>query len=318
MDTRAHFALIGAFAVTFVVIAVLLALWLAQTTFDQEVKEYEVVFTGPVRGLSDASEVRFNGIKVGEVTRLSIDPADATLVLARIRIDAATPITEGAVAQLEPQGITGLAYIQITAGPPGAARLTAARGQDPPRLPSQSDALTSLVESSGDVVMSANDALLGVQATFSSANVRALSVILQDLQVLSGALRDNADLVGETRAAVTRLNDAAAQMETAARDISAMTASVQASLDAELSPALVGAAAAARQVEVAARDAQALLALAEGPLTRFSADGLEDVALAAADLRRLTQVLERIAQDIERDPAQFLAGGARAEVELGP
>ena len=53
---------------------------------------YDIVLTGPVRGLSRGSQVRFNGIDVGEVINLSLDQADPTLVIARAAVTSDIPI----------------------------------------------------------------------------------------------------------------------------------------------------------------------------------------------------------------------------------
>jgi len=158
METKAHYALVGFFAIALTAAVALFAVWLGQLRFNQDFSEYDVVFQGPVRGLTEASEVRFNGIKVGEVTRLTLDRNDASLVIARVRVAAQTPVLRDSVAQLEPQGITGLSYIQITAGSPDSPPLIASTGEIP-RLNSQRAQLESLISSSEDIARSASEAI---------------------------------------------------------------------------------------------------------------------------------------------------------------
>ena len=86
--------------------------------FNQDYDVYDIVFKGPVRGLSQGGEVHFNGIKVGEVTKISLDKVDPTQVIARARVTSDVPIRVDSYATLEPQGITGVNYVQITAGTP--------------------------------------------------------------------------------------------------------------------------------------------------------------------------------------------------------
>ena len=53
---------------------------------------YRVVFQGPIGGLRSGASVMFNGIRVGEVTELSLDPNDPKQALATISIDTDTPV----------------------------------------------------------------------------------------------------------------------------------------------------------------------------------------------------------------------------------
>jgi len=57
-------------------------IWLTGFQANQEYDYYEVAFAGGVRGLSQGSEVRFNGLGVGQVTDLAYDREDPNLVLA--------------------------------------------------------------------------------------------------------------------------------------------------------------------------------------------------------------------------------------------
>ena len=53
-------------------------------------------------GLSKGSTVEFNGIKVGEVAQLQLDPEDPRRVRARIQVDASAPMRTDTRARLVP------------------------------------------------------------------------------------------------------------------------------------------------------------------------------------------------------------------------
>jgi len=65
MENKANFALIGLFVLLAFAMSLCFIVWLSGAKFDQKFDEYEVSFQGAVRGLSQGSEVRFNGLKVG-------------------------------------------------------------------------------------------------------------------------------------------------------------------------------------------------------------------------------------------------------------
>jgi len=92
MESKAHYALIGTFVLLFLIAFVSFLAWFSNAQFDQQFDEYEVVFNGPVRGLSQGSEVRFNGLKVGDITGLRLDSQDSNSVIADIQVNRDTPI----------------------------------------------------------------------------------------------------------------------------------------------------------------------------------------------------------------------------------
>ena len=68
MESKAHYALVGTFVLLALMAMIGFVAWLSNAQFDQQYDTYEVGFIGGIQGLSDGSEVRFNGLKVGEVT----------------------------------------------------------------------------------------------------------------------------------------------------------------------------------------------------------------------------------------------------------
>jgi len=82
MENKANFALIGMFVLVALTAIIGFVIWLTGFQANQEYDYYEVAFAGGVRGLSQGSEVRFNGLGVGQVTDLAYDREDPNLVLA--------------------------------------------------------------------------------------------------------------------------------------------------------------------------------------------------------------------------------------------
>src|SRR5579871_4609539 len=94
MEPRAHHVLIGLFTVISATAALLFTLWLNKSHNDTELHYYTIVFNEAVRGLSKGSAVQYNGIKVGDVIGLTLDPRDPRKVLARIRVDSNVPVKQ--------------------------------------------------------------------------------------------------------------------------------------------------------------------------------------------------------------------------------
>src|SRR5688572_8987530 len=131
METKANYVLIGAFVLLAAGALALFTLWIAGNPLNRSYSDYDVIFNGPVNGLSEGGEVRFNGIKVGEVTTLRLDRDDPNNVIAHIRVEAQTPVRSDSVAQLNFMGITGVTFIQILAGSPDSPMLAPVNGVTP-------------------------------------------------------------------------------------------------------------------------------------------------------------------------------------------
>src|SRR5579872_4463557 len=118
MERNANYAMVGLASLILLCGLAAFILWLARVQFARDYDIYDILFDGPVRGISTGGEVHFNGIKVGEITRIALDPTNASRVIARVKVTSDVPIRTDSYATLEPQGITGVNYVQITAGTP--------------------------------------------------------------------------------------------------------------------------------------------------------------------------------------------------------
>ena len=80
METRANYFLVGVFVIVLSAGVLGFVVWLAKFQFDTTFAHYDVVYKGSVTGLKEGSAVRFSGVKVGEVTKIRLDPEDARRV----------------------------------------------------------------------------------------------------------------------------------------------------------------------------------------------------------------------------------------------
>ncbi|MFT7027154.1 MAG: phospholipid/cholesterol/gamma-HCH transport system substrate-binding protein, partial [Paracoccaceae bacterium] len=123
METRANHVLIGLFTLVGLIGGMLLFLWFAKAEADRAYAYYDVRFES-VSGLREAGDVRYNGLPVGQVTGLFLDAEDPSTVRVRLEVNANAPVVEGTVATLQMQGVTGVGYVALSGGAPGAAPLT--------------------------------------------------------------------------------------------------------------------------------------------------------------------------------------------------
>ena len=116
METRANPLLVGVFTLVVLAAAFGFIYWMGYGAGGNKIS-YRVEFTGEVTGLTKGSSVLYNGIRVGDVADIHLDPDDPAKIIAEIRIDPGFPVTDSTKAQLQFQGITGAAYVQLQPDP---------------------------------------------------------------------------------------------------------------------------------------------------------------------------------------------------------
>ena len=174
METRANYVLIGAFTVLTAVFLLLFALWAAKFSSDRDWDRYEVIFSEPVTGLTEGGSVQYNGIGVGTVDRLSLDPDDARNVIALLKLKADTPVKVDTRAKLSQQGITGVPFIQLTGGSPQAALLEPNDNDDIPIIRTEPSALQNIADTANRLVARMDELL-------SEQNIERISATLENL-----------------------------------------------------------------------------------------------------------------------------------------
>lgn len=279
METKANFLLLGSVAIAGIALILVFSAWLVGSNWRGGFHTFDIVFRGPVRGLSEGGEVRFNGIKIGEVVDLRIDEEDASRVVARVRVAASTPIKTDSEAQLEAVGLTGVTLIQLGAGSAEAEELEPRLGAPTPRLYASPGTIDELL---------------------TQENAERLSELLANLRTISAELAREDSVVAESARAARSLTAAAAAIEVAARRVSE-----------DMGPALVRAEAAASSAEIAFSRFENAGALA-------AQDTLPRVAQAAEAIERLSVTSDRLVTRAYRDPTGFVQGRRPHTIEVAP
>lgn len=181
METRANYVLIGAFALAGFLGLLGFFMWFANVQLDRQFAYYEIDFE-TVSGLSDASDVRFAGLTVGQVVDVRLAPSQTGLVRARIEIAADTPVRTDSIATIEAQGVTGVSYVGITAGTPAAALLQDDSTDDTPRITAGRSVLQSLTQDAPAILSETLEAVREVRQLIGADNQQRIENILQNVE----------------------------------------------------------------------------------------------------------------------------------------
>src|SRR5256885_3961793 len=124
METRAHYVAVGAFVLAVIFLAFVAVLWLGRAEFAQDTKRYYIYFRGSVAGLNKGSQVQYNGIPVGRVIDIRVDPGNLEQIQVTVEIDTSiVDIKSDARAFLEANILNGIATVQIRGGTQEASDL---------------------------------------------------------------------------------------------------------------------------------------------------------------------------------------------------
>lgn len=282
METRAHHLLIGSFAIIAFLLGLGFVLWLSKTGAEREFGLYDIVFTEAVTGLSKGGLVQYNGIKVGEVVLLKLDPDDPRKVIARVRLDGSTPVREDTKAKLGLLGVTGLAFIQLSGGSPGSPPLKPSNDNPVPVILADESALSKLMESGEEIVLSVNAALLRFGQLLSQENVDHVSNTLQHVDAIAGTL---ADQRGDMAKALTQLADASGELKATLTTLNEMARTTNRLVNEDAREVLASIDKAVASIERVAVSTDALLADNHAALTNFTDQGLRQVGPALDELR---------------------------------
>ena len=123
METRARYAIIGAFVLACIFAGFGFIYWL-QNSGSLGRTVYRVEFDQPIAGLTPGASVLFNGLRVGVVLDLKLDAVNPKRVNVSIAVDPSTPIRADTTVDISFQGLTGAPAIALKGGAENAPRLT--------------------------------------------------------------------------------------------------------------------------------------------------------------------------------------------------
>ncbi|SCK58157.1 phospholipid/cholesterol/gamma-HCH transport system substrate-binding protein [Variovorax sp. HW608] len=298
MDDKVNYGLVGAFVLLLGAALVAGVLWLAAGAHGgKRYGTYQSIMRESVSGLNVDAPVKYLGVDVGKVKEIAIDPADSSQVRLRFLIEQGTPIKKDTEAVLKTQGLTGIAYVELSGGTARSPPLRAANAEDIPTIPSKPSLSTRLESVLSTVLASVDRMSSNLNAIFDADTRAALKQMLADTAALthtlaeqqaalSSGIADAARTAGNTARASEHLDRAVDRIAAAADSVDRMAGKVNDASER------VG-----RSVEAAA-----------GGLQAVSADAAPALANLLGEMNQLAVSLQRLSEQTERNPNSLLVG----------
>lgn len=204
MENKSHALVAGLFALLLGAAALIALVWLRGSEDHQ--REYVVVTKQNIGGLNPQAQVRYRGIRVGKVTDIRLDPEDPSNILIMIAVADDIPLTQGTVAKLAYQGVTGIAHILLLDSGKNPVPLVAEHGKLP-RIAMIPSLLEELGESGGTALRQAQDVMVAANALLNEENRRRFSATLANLEAASSSLKPALENLNGTLVQVRKLLD---------------------------------------------------------------------------------------------------------------
>ncbi|MBI3702930.1 MAG: MCE family protein [Rhizobiales bacterium] len=275
METRANYVLIGLFTLAVVAGVFGFVYWFQNIGGPGERAFYRVQFEGSVSGLRTGGSVLFNGIKVGEVTELTLDPQKPQQVIAAISINKSVAVRADTEVGLEFQGLTGIASVSLKGGSPSAQMLSGAK-DNPPMLASAPGAAQ-------DVTQGARETLRRIDQLIVD-NREAFHASLDNLQKFTETLARNSERIERIAEGLQNLTGGAdgkgGEINEAARSLHTLIDNLDKRTD-EITKSF----------------------------NLFAATGTKQLNSLGADARRVLNTADQTLKNIDRNPSRLLFGG---------
>jgi phospholipid/cholesterol/gamma-HCH transport system substrate-binding protein len=280
METKANYVAVGAFVLSCILGLVVALLWLAGAQYTSEFAYYRTYFTGAVTGLGDGTIVRYNGINVGHVYKLTFDPNDPKRVIVDLQVDPALNIPNDSVASIESEGLTGGTYVEIDGGSKNAPILEHKMFGAYPVIKSKQSSLQELEQSAPQLVAKLNHIADQLSKVLDNKNVAKISGIIADLKTTTGTVAARS-----------------ADIDKTLRNVAVGTDQLNVDL-ADLHNTLGDARVTVGKIDRLADDAD-------------SAVNGADLGQLSEQVRTLARSLTKLSDEFEREPTKILFGDRR-------
>lgn len=301
METRANHLLIGGFVIAVVLLTLACLLWLGRFGGERDSALYDIVFAESVIGLSKGSAVSYNGVPVGEVVSLAIDPKDLSRVVVRVRINNRDLVRRDTEATLGFAAVTGVADIRLSGGSLQSPRLYE-EGRVPGIVASPSP-LAKLASSGEDIMVNINEVAARLSDLLSPQNVAKVESVLDNVDALVASLGEERETLAE---AIRHLSAASGQLQRTLVSIDGAADSVRGLMDGEGRALLASANSAVEKLDALSTQMDGLVVENRTAVSGFSNQGLRQVGPALEELRATLASLQQLSEQLSRSDSALL------------
>lgn len=309
MERDANYVAVGAFILLVIAMGVGFVVWYSDARDGREYDLYEISFAGSVSGLDRASPVRYLGVDVGRVRKLSIDRQRPGRVIVVAEVDRTAPISSATRASLGWQGVTGQLYVDLRQAVDADASKPLAQGDHYPLIDSVASDFDNFLASLPELMSRANSLLERVGRVLSDQNLTALSRTMDNLSNATAGLPETTRNVGEL---VKQMSTTVVEIRGAAEGLRGMVSETR----PEIRIAIEKIGVVADNLAQASQRIDHLAQQSEVQIGHFTEHGLFEMERLVRETRSAAREFRDLSRSLQDNPSQILYEPPDSGVEI--
>jgi phospholipid/cholesterol/gamma-HCH transport system substrate-binding protein len=309
MERDANYVAVGAFILLVIAMGVGFIVWYSDASDGREYDLYEISFAGSVSGLERNNPVRYLGVDVGRVRKMSIDRQRPGRVIVVAEIDRTAPISSATRASLGWQGVTGQLYVDLRQAVDADASKPLAQGDNYPLIDSVASDFDTFLASLPELMSRANSLLERVGRVLSDQNLTALSTTMNNLSNATAGLPETTRNVGEL---VKQMSTTVVEIRGAAEGLRGMVTETR----PELRIAIEKIGVVADNLAQASQRIDHLAQQSEVQIGHFTEHGLFEMERLVRETRSAAREFRDLSRSLQDNPSQILYEPPVSGVEI--
>lgn len=302
---------VGLFVTIAIAVFVTFVIWLTGRTGVEEMKRYSLLFNSDVSGLAIGGPVKYMGMNIGSVIRMTLENSNGIRVRVDIDVFESTPVDSGTYASLALQGITGVAVVNLSTEPGSHEPLNVQAGQEYPVIPVRVVGFSALLSSAPEIMAKLDSLLTQAGELLGEENRSSVAGMLNNVESLTASLAENRETIASLPS----------ELDNTLSEIQAAIGQLRGVMD-ELAPGLNSTvdnlqASTNNLADMTAR-VDRLVQAHEDDIGRFMEDGLAEIPATMQDARAALREIEKLMQNLQQDPSQVIHRRDQSEVEIDP
>jgi phospholipid/cholesterol/gamma-HCH transport system substrate-binding protein len=312
MTSKSGYMMVGAFVLILSTAFVWGILWISAGGAPQNFDRYVVYMTGSVSGLNVDAPLKYRGVDVGKVEQIGIDPKNPERIRLLLQVRQGTPVKEDTVASLEYQGLTGIANVNLSGGKADSADLKRWPGEDYPVITGRPSIFSNLDTTLEGVVGTLMETSAGINAMLSEENRSNIARSIENVAVLTESFAQQANhletIVAHLETTLENAREASVDLPHMVQEFTRSAEAVTQMAD-EIRGIGENLSAASARIE------ETVDASSDG-LVDFSRTTLPEITEMIYELKKASENLRRMSEDLARNPSMLIYGAS--EPEPGP
>lgn len=312
MTSKSTYMLVGAFVLVLGAAFIWGVLWISAGGTPQSIDRYLVYMEDSVSGLNVDAPLRYRGVDVGKVEKISIDERNPERIRLVLQIRQGTPVSVDTVATLEYQGLTGIASVNLAGGTADSKPLELSPGEEYPVIQSRVSFLSRLDTTLDGLLSNLTQTSQSINEMLGEENRANVARSLENIAVLTERIANQS---AQLESIINHLDVTMRNASLASTDFPALVQKFSGSAESITAMAdevrAVG-----ENLASASGKIGAAVDTSSADLVQFTGTVLPEMMALLEDLRVAAVNLRRVSETLEQDPSVLLRGNP--EPEPGP